>query len=149
MAINRMDLGSGLLLAAIGTGVSLQALDYGLGSLRNIGSGVFPMAAGVALAVLGLALAATSLRQTPEPDCTPTRKRWLPALCVIGALLAWAWLTPRLGLVPGTTALVLIACFAAGRPRPAMVLGLVAILCLMGIVLFIQALGLPLPIVVF
>lgn len=146
MTVSRTDFIGGVALSVGGLLVSLQAMDYGLGTLRTIGPGLFPFAAGTVLTILGLLLLLSSLRGGSGAGEPRPPIRWWAAASVFGGLVAWAIVTPRFGLVPGTTALVLIASFAAGRPRPAMMLGLIVVLCGGGVLLFVEALGLPLPI---
>ncbi|WP_018699765.1 tripartite tricarboxylate transporter TctB family protein [Amorphus coralli] len=145
MSVHRTDLASGVIVALVGLLVTLQALDYGLGSLRTIGPGLFPFAAGVALAVLGVLLVISALVRVPVAADRPRRIRWMAVACVFGGLVAWAVLTPLFGLAPGTIALILLASLASGRPQPALLAGLVVVLCGAGYLLFVEALGLPLP----
>lgn len=145
MAFNRTDLASGAILVAVGLLVSLQALDYGLGTVRTIGPGLFPFIAGAALALLGVALAISAVVDRSEESVPVVRIRWLAAVSVFAGLVAWALLTPAFGLLPGTVALILLASLASGRLRPGLIMGLIVVLCGGGYLLFVEALGLPLP----
>lgn len=135
----------GSILAAIGIYVILQAIDYGLGTLRSIGPGLFPLISGVLLTLLGLLLLGITLRGRSVSEGEAPTIRWGAAACVFGGLIAWAVLTPRFGLVPGTTVMILLTSFAAGRPKVTLILGLIVTLCLFGYLLFSKGLGLPLP----
>lgn len=145
MTFNRTDLVSGAILVVVGLLVSLQALDYGLGTLRTIGPGLFPFIAGTALALLGVALAISAAVDRSDETVPAVTIRWWAAVSVFAGLVAWALLTPTFGLLPGTVALILLASLASGRLRPGLILGLVVVLCGGGYLLFVEALGLPLP----
>ncbi|QKV19024.1 tripartite tricarboxylate transporter TctB family protein [Oricola thermophila] len=144
MTVNKSNMAGGGILTAVGLLVTAQAVSYGLGNLRSIGPGLFPLVSGIALTLLGLGLVLASLLGGQQDELPVRQIRWHAALSVFGGLLAWAVLTPSFGLVPGTVALVLAASFAAGRPRPSLLLGLIVVLCGAGYLLFVKGLGLTL-----
>jgi putative tricarboxylic transport membrane protein len=105
-----------------------------------MGPGFFPVAVGVALAALGLAIIAEVRHSSaPAPDL-PLR----PMALIVAGLVVFAVLVGRAGLVPATLALVLISAFAdrAMTPLRALVsaLGITA----MGYLVFVLGFRLPL-----
>ena len=69
---NPRDFLAGLLFVAIGIATVIGASDYPLGTIRNIGPGYYPILLGIALTLLGGAIAFKGLKIRAEP--TPTMK---------------------------------------------------------------------------
>jgi hypothetical protein len=94
-------------VSGIGLGALIKThFNYPVGSVTFMGPGFFPMMLGVGLLAIGLI---TSM--VAWGDC---RQRWQPqfgwraVLAVLGAMLAFALLVERAGLLPATMALSLI-----------------------------------------
>lgn len=135
------DFWSGAVFLGLGIFAALNAVDYGLGTARKMGPGYFPLALGVILAAIGLALVVRSLvgqREQPLPEF-----KWAPLTIVTGAVIIFGLIVRGAGLVP---AVLLIAVASAGASRrfgllPALLIGLGA--SLFSWALFVLALGLP------
>ncbi|NHF72780.1 tripartite tricarboxylate transporter TctB family protein [Paracoccus xiamenensis] len=96
------DIWGGLALGLLGAGVAIYAgLRLDFGSLRAMGPGFFPTVLGVALAVLGAAVALPAWNRAAESP----KIAWGDASAVIGAILIFGFGMNRLG--------ILLACFAA------------------------------------
>jgi hypothetical protein len=105
--LKNRDVVSGLVFMGIGLGALIKThFNYPVGSVTFMGPGFFPMMLGVGLLAIGLI---TSM--VAWGDC---RQRWQPqfgwraVLAVLGAMLAFALLVERAGLLPATMALSLI-----------------------------------------
>lgn len=127
LRVDWRDLAGGLACIAIGLFVVRYASQhYTVGETARMGPGFFPVVLGWMLTGLGGLIALLSLRravQALEPP--PWRPRALAA--VLAAVVVFALLVERAGLVPATLALTLVAT-AAERPyrwRRSFVLGLV------------------------
>lgn len=138
--INLAELGVGLVFVALGLIAVWEGSRYRIGTLSQMGPGMFPMALGLVLAGLGAASAAESM--TAEPADMPASLR---AFVAIGlGVFAWALLVEPFGLVAATAALVILSALAMPPVRIVPTLLLAGALCILGEALFITLLGVPL-----
>jgi hypothetical protein len=140
---NPRDFWAGILFGAFGLFMALYAAThYPLGTAVRMGPGYFPTWVGGIVAILGLALAAASLR-VAGPRLP--RILWRPTLFIVGGSIAYGYLLKPLGLIVSTVLVVLIT--AAGghefRWREAVVLAIA--LAAFSLAVFVYALGLPFP----
>lgn len=151
------DIVAGLALVLIGTAFAFGAGSYDFGQSSRPGPGYFPFYLGGALALLGLALFVQGWRTAVRhprpraeevPDDAARGKRgpaWRPLVCVVGAILLFAFGLPRLGLWL-TLPLTVIVVSAAGRQfRWREVLANALVLTVGSWLVFCVALKLPLP----
>ena len=150
----------GLLMVAMSLGVAGAAFGYHLGSLRSMGSGFFPLVLGVLLAMVGLAIVAT----TPlRPLVTPLAPHRAPAgrgvatppaargidlrawLCIVGSLIAFVALGRHGGLVPASFASVFIAAMGDRANTARDAAALAAAMTLFGVLVFHYGLHVLLP----
>lgn len=129
--------------------IVLFALFYGLEALRlksgfasgPIGPKEFPLILAAALVVTALFLLFTV---DPEPDW-PLRSSWLNLGVVVASFVAYAYLLVPTGFIAATTlATGLVSQRFGAKAWQALVTGFVASLALY--VLFVYALGIPLPV---
>lgn len=136
------DMAVGAFFLALGLGAAIYAgLHYPLGSLRNIGPGMFPLVIGCAMALCGLGIfVPATIRAGP-------RFEWEPgvALPVLASIAAFAITLPLLGLIPATVALTFIARLAEPLGGIARVLALGIILGAATWLVFGALLGVPVP----
>jgi hypothetical protein len=131
----------GLAAIAVGGFAIWEGGSYPVGSARQMGPGYFPVSLGLLMLTLGAVLCLEGLR-APEPAEPADRRAFL---AVIAGIAAFALLLGRLGLVPATFALVLVASAARPGSRPLATLLLAAAISGLALLLFRQLLGLPLP----
>ncbi len=126
------------------TGVSFSVLatTYGFGTLTEMGPGFFPLFTSLALTSLGAGAVLRAILQTAEPDHS-SRRKLAPVIIVLAAVLAFACLLDRAGLVPAVLALLLISQAPRWRSRPVEVLLLSATLTVAIAALFVYGLNLP------
>lgn len=130
-------------LALLGLGVAgYAAIHYDLGSLRRMGPGFFPVSLGVILAALGAAIALPACRRKGE--LRPFAGREL--LGVIAALLLFALLMNRAGIVITAAVVTLTASVVAPRPGILWRLVLAAAVTLLTWAIFILALEMTIPV---
>lgn len=138
---NVKDIAGGLLLAVLGSYVLYSSFGFGIGTATRMGAGYLPMVLGLALLVIGLLVALPALR---VPASLP-RLAWRPFLCVIGGMVGFYLTVGWFGLVPAIWALVGISTLADREITAVGVLGLMAAVSVAAWLVFIVALGLPLP----
>ncbi len=107
------DVVAGGVFTVIGVAFSITSLGYGVGSWNAPGAGMFPLAAGVALTVLGVVIALSGLRGTGETTAGLSRLPWRGIVLVLGALVFFAYAIASLGLIITTAGTVLLACLAS------------------------------------
>ncbi len=144
----------GALLVATGVAAMLAGVGYGLGTLRQMGSGFYPATLGALLALIGGVLLATASR---APDAhladAPAETahlsgpavQWRGWLCILCAVAAFVVLGAHGGLVPASFASVLVAALGDRRNtlRDAALLALA--MTAFGVLVFHYGLKLLLP----
>ncbi|WP_296555225.1 tripartite tricarboxylate transporter TctB family protein [Pigmentiphaga sp.] len=137
------DVAAGVLLL----GICLAGIHFGrdleAGTAADMGPGYFPMVLSGIIGVCGLTLLARGVsRDGPAIDTVRLR----PVLCVLGALLAFFIMIDRAGLVPSVVAMTFIAAYARPRARFAETLVLAIVVAVFAVLVFIEALHLPMQI---
>lgn len=136
------DLLSGLFFISVG-GIAIGVgAGYRLGTPDNMGPGFFPVMLGIALLLLGIAVAALNVRQ--DGDGLPSI-RLRPIVVVLGAVTAFGVLIGRFGLVV-TIGVIVALCALAGwktNIREQVILFLCLAVLVSGV--FVIGLGLPMP----
>jgi hypothetical protein len=144
----------GALLIAAGTAVVVAGVGYGLGSLRQMGSGFFPVVLGVLMALAGVALLVTApsvhdaARAEPPPETAHLAGplvQWRGWGCILAGVLAFAVLGEHGGLVPASFVSVFIAALGDRANSWRAAAGLAALMTLLGVVVFHYGLHLLLP----
>ncbi|WP_285673283.1 tripartite tricarboxylate transporter TctB family protein [Paralimibaculum aggregatum] len=109
------DVLTGLLFIAIGAFFAIGAQDYAMGTMRRMGPGYFPVVLGSLLVIIGTVLAIKSVvRRLPEPI---DRLHIRPVLGLTAAILVFAALVERAGLVAACIACVVVAGIASSETR--------------------------------
>jgi hypothetical protein len=112
---SQKDFVSGILLIAVGTMFAVGATNYSFGTSIRPGPGYFPFGLGILLAILGLVIlfgafaaargASGGSSESGDPiGAIP----WRPLICVVGALVFFAYFLPRLGFLPSFPAMIVI-----------------------------------------
>jgi hypothetical protein len=102
------DLASGLLFAALGLGGLLTSTSYRMGTLAQMGPGMFPAILSVGIAVLGAYVAAKALMR-PHASEALERFHLRPLLAVLTGIVAFGFSIRSLGLVPAILLLIAIS----------------------------------------
>jgi hypothetical protein len=137
--VDLRDIIGGLLLMGIGLYFLMGALDMRVGEARRMGPGYFPMVLGIVGMVLGAIIIIPALMR---PGVLPS-VNWRPMIAVMTAILVFALVMPRAGLLPAVFATVVVASFADPRSRLWQTVLLAAGLVAATWVIFIYGLGLP------
>ncbi len=141
---NPKDFWSGLLFLGVGGAVVLLARNYQLGTALKMGPGYFPTALGGLLAVVGLIAIARSF---VRPGTAIEPFHWKLLLIVLGATLLFGVLVRNAGLIAAVAVLTLTAATASVYFRWRAAIALTAALVLFSVVVFVKALGLPMPLI--
>jgi len=144
----------GALLVATGVAAMLAGVGYGLGTLRQMGSGFYPATLGALLALIGVVLLATASR---APDAhladAPAEAahlsgpavQWRGWLCILGGALVFVVLGQHGGLVPASFASVFVAALGDRRNSLRDAAALAALMTVLGVAVFHYGLHVLLP----
>jgi hypothetical protein len=137
--LNLPEIAVALALAGLGLFITIHGSTYPMGRLARMGTGFVPWWLGAFLIGLGLLIAVQNF--LAPRDAAPSLS-WRAGF-VLAGLLAWALLVDRAGLVPATVALVFIASLA--EPRAGILRPLItsAVLCVVGVAIFVTGLRVP------
>lgn len=142
---NYSEIVPGLLLAVFGTIVAFYSLqNYNIGTAQRMGPGMFPMALGVCIAVLGLALAVAGWFKSDGPRVDLSTIQWRAGILILIAVTVFALLIRTVGLIPAVCGVVGISAFADKGARLSTALVLCVVLCFMAWLIFQVGLGLNL-----
>lgn len=148
------DFYSGLLFMAVGVAFAVAATHYKIGNGSKMGPGYFPLILGVLLALIGIAVTASSLlKRTPDGDKIG-KFAWKPLFFIIAANLVFGACIgglpsiglPPLGLIVGVVLLTFIAANAGDEFKLKEVAVLAAILSVMSYLAFVVLLKLQFPV---
>lgn len=149
----RRDYYAGAMIALIGAFGMSGALQLQIGTLRQMGPGMFPVILCTILIGLGALIAINAGDDaagggdelnhlahdaSPYPDLRG-------CAAIIGGMLAFAAGTTYLGLVPGTFACVFIAAIGDRKSTWLGSLGLATVITIAGVGIFLYGLRMPLP----
>ena len=144
----------GVLLVALGAAVVVAGVGYGLGTLRQMGSGFFPVVLGVLLALVGLALLVATGRPGGGGVADAPAEmahlagpviQWRGWLCILAGVLSVVVLGEHGGLVPATFVSVFVAAMGDRKNGWRAAAALAALMTLLGVVVFHYGLHLLLP----
>lgn len=139
--INSTELMGGVATIAVGAFALVEAMNYQIGTLRQMGPGYFPMSLGVVMLALGIAIIVEGLRSDAQPPEPPAYRSLLFVPAGVGA---FGVLIERAGLVPASVALVLLASCAEARLRFGSIILLALAVSALNVLVFSELLGLRL-----
>lgn len=138
------DFYGGLLMILIGAGAGVTAAHYPIGTLADMGPGFYPLAIGILLALVGLAIAiAGGLSQGASGPRRKIDRRG--GFCIIAGTLAFAVLGVYGGLVPATFAIVFISALGDRNNSLLQAFLLAAAMVVIAVLVFWWALQVQLP----
>jgi hypothetical protein len=143
---SHQDFWAGLMFVALGIAFAWGATEYSFGAAARPGPAYFPFGLGILLALLGALVLLGSLTLETADGGRIGRIAWRPLLVIVGAVLPFAFLLPRLGMVVALPILVFVAALAGDEFHwvEALVAGAVLTLASWGV--FIWGLGLTIPV---
>jgi hypothetical protein len=142
---NEKDFWSGLMFVLVGLGFAWGALNYSFGTSARPGPAYFPFGLGLLTALLGAVLVVQSLVGKAEAEHRIGPWPLKQAALVLGAVLLFGALLPRLGMVATLPILIVIASLASGEFSWKEVLINAVVLTVFSWGVFIKGLGLTIP----
>lgn len=136
---NWWELGGALVMLLLGGYMLWRGIGYSVGSLNRIGPGFFPVAVGVCLIAISVAIAL----EVRFSDTSRPRFRFRPLTAIILGLLAFAVLVESAGLIPATFVLVLVSAFGDQTMSPLRAMTVATAIAALGYVVFIIGFRLP------
>ncbi len=137
---NPQDFFAGLLFVAFGAAALWFGKSFNVGTATRMGPGYLPTILGWGLIGIGAFIAARSLVTTGVPI---PRMSARPQVFIIAALISFALLIERFGLLPATAAVVVLGTFASRDMRWHEMALLAIGASIVAVVLFIFLLGQP------
>lgn len=134
--------GLAISIASLATGIYCYS-NYEMGTIRNAGPGLFPVAVCVVLTVLGIVLLITGIRQAREPIVV----EWRPLFFITLAMAVFPLTIQSIGLIGSITATTFTASMAARDFRP--VASVIQGVLIAGASYLIFVIGLRLPVPAF
>lgn len=139
---NTKDFWAGVIYLVVGLGALIIARDYGMGTATRMGPGYFPIVLGALLALIGSAAVLRSFFAKPERVGTFALKGML---VVFVATVLFAVLLRGGGFIVALSVLVVAGSYASVKFRWGWALTLAAGLVTFCVIVFVYALGVPLP----
>jgi len=143
---SQKDFWAGLMFVVLGLAFAWGATEYSFGSAARPGPGYFPLGLGVLLALLGALVLLSALTVETEDGDRIGRFAWRPLLIVIGAVLVFAVLLPRLGMVISLPVLIFLAALGGDEFHVFEALIVCAVITSLSYAIFIWGLGLTIPV---
>jgi len=142
---NNRDVLAGLLFTAFGILAVLVARRYPFGTAMHMGPGYFPTVLGAVLIFLGLAVVARGLVSAAR---VKGEWGWRPLALVVLAIVLFAFLMPRAGLLPALAAAILTSAAGGREFRFKEVVVVAALMSVLAGAVLVYALKLPYPLIV-
>ena len=141
--LQRQNVLGGLLLVVFGVLALVLGASLDMGSARRMGPGFFPRILSWLLIVIG---GATAAQGTVASDGeTATAITWRPVIFITIAVSVFGALIDRVGLIIATAAVVALGSLAGRDRRLLEIAGLAVAMAICAALLFVYALGQPLP----
>lgn len=140
---NPKDFYAGLVFILVGIAFIYVGRDYGFGTARRMGPGYFPIVLSGLLICIGLVIGLRGVAVAEEPPKGFTLKG---LLLVTVSVLLFGVLIRTMGIMVATAVIVCVSAVASQRFnwKPTIVLAIgLAVFC---VVVFVYALGLPMPV---
>jgi len=138
---NSKDFYSGLLFLFFGGLALMLSPSYSIGTSARMGPGYFPIILGGILTLLGFIIFARGLLWEGGKPLGELALR--PLLLVLAAILGFAFLVDRLGLVIASLVMIVTSCLGGSEFRFREVVLLFLVLAAMVVVVFVYGLKLP------
>ena len=137
------DFGAGVFFMLFGLAGIFFAQTLAFGSTEHMGPGYFPVILSAAILFIGVVVA---LRSLAVAGPTIEHFAWRPLLFVIAAILLFTFLISQVGLIITTAAMTIVVAYARRGTRLVETLIFATALAIFAVILFVYALGQPMPI---
>lgn len=143
---SQKDFWAGLMFVALGLLFAWGATEYSFGTAARPGPGYFPFGLGLLLAMLGALVLLSALTLETEDGDRVGRFAWRPLLFIVGAVVLFGVLLPRLGLIISLPILIFVAALGGDEFHWGEALIAAAVITTMSYGIFIWGLGLTIPV---
>lgn len=137
------DIGAGCVFLGIAACFVLLGRNLELGTFRTMGPGFFPLVVSGLLALLGAVTIIGALRRPPGSERIALA--WRPLALIVGAPVLFALLVEPFGLVPALGLAVWLSTLGRRPWNPLRSFLLSALVTLFCWLIFVVALGVPIP----
>ncbi|HZZ93802.1 MAG TPA: tripartite tricarboxylate transporter TctB family protein [Usitatibacter sp.] len=138
------DYYAGALMLFIGLAAAIQGGRYQIGTLSRMGPGFFPMALGIILALIGVAIAATAIGKPAEAK-EKLPPEWRGWTCIVASIVAFLVLAEWGGFIPATFAIVFVSAMGDRENTVKQAFLLSAAMCVLCWLVFSVGLKIPFP----
>ena len=142
---SQRDFWSGVMFIGVGLAFAIGSRDYSLGTSARPGPGYFPLMLSVIMAILGAVVLFKSLTIETEGGDPIGAIAWRPLLIVVGSIVMFGLLLPRMGLIVTVPLLVTAVSFAGDEFHWKGVLAAAVVLTIGSWVIFVWGLKLTIP----
>lgn len=142
---SQRDFWSGLMFIGIGLAFAWGATNYSFGSSARPGPGYFPFGLGILMALLGAAVLFKALTIETEGGDPIGAFAWKPLIIIVGAMVLFGLLLPRVGMFVALPLLVITSALAGDEFHPIEALINAAIITAFSWLVFIYGLNLTIP----
>jgi hypothetical protein len=139
------DFWSGIMFLVVGIGFAVGATNYSMGTAARPGAGYFPLILSTILAILGAIILFKSLTIETEGGGRIGSIAWRPLSIVVGAIILFGVMLPRLGLVVTVPVLITVVSLAGDEFKWRGVIIAAAVLTAFAWIVFVWGLGLTIP----
>lgn len=139
---NPKDFWAGAIYLGMGVATVMIARNYPMGTAVRMGPAYFPTILGALLSLFGLAAMIRSFRGSGEPVGALA---WKGLLFITAAVVLFGVLARGAGLIPALALLVIVSAYSSSKFRWRAALALAAGLTAFCALVFVKALGVPLP----
>lgn len=142
---SQRDFWSGVMFIGVGVAFAWGATDYSFGNSARPGPGFFPFGLGVLMALLGAIVLFKALTiETADGDPVGAFA-WKPLFIILGSIVLFGLMLPKLGLVVTLPVLIVLASTASDEFHFSTTLISAAVLTLGSWLVFIVGLSLTIP----
>lgn len=142
---SQRDFWSGLMFIGIGLAFAWGATNYSFGSSARPGPGYFPFGLGILMAVLGGMVLFKALTIETEGGDPVGAFAWKPLIIIVGSMVLFGLLLPRLGMFIALPLLVITSALAGDEFHPVEALINAAVITAFSWLVFIYGLNLTIP----
>ena len=147
--LKKRDVYAGVLMTLIGAGISLNTYsNYRLGTLTQMGPGLFPLMLGVAMTFVGMLILGSAVATGRDENETvlPAQREWRGWACILAGPVCFIVLGEYFGLAAATFGCVFVSALGERSSSVKEAAILAAIVTVVGCVLFSLVLRLNFPI---
>lgn len=142
---SQKDFWAGLMFIVVGLGFSFGALNYSFGNSARPGPAYFPFGLGILLAILGGVTLFEALTIETEDGEPVGAFAWRPLLIIVGSIVLFGLLLPRMGMIIALPILVIVSALAGDEFHWGEAIFNAAILTAGSWLVFIYGLSLTIP----